>query len=99
MGRITDDFRNPGTTQNTAVGTSAEQLTATSVPCKKAMLKAAPANTGVIYYGYSNAVSATTGYPLSASEESVVLQGINDLQDIWVIATVNGEDVAVQYWV
>jgi len=55
-------------------------------------LKAHPANTGYIYLGNdgAGAVSSATGYPLSAGGD-VAIRHINNLLDIWVDSSVNGE--------
>jgi len=71
-------------------------LVAASTPANCAVaIKALPANTGVMYVGWTTpgVVSSTTGFPLSASEV-IVLEHVADLKDIMVDASVNGEGVA-----
>lgn len=57
-------------------------------------IKAAPANTGVMYIGNDGAgdVTSSNGFPLSASE--VIEVFVTNLNQLWVDATVNGEKVA-----
>ncbi len=81
---------------NLAVGTSAEVLTATSFDCQKGVVvKAAAANTGIIYVGNSDvtagSAAATDGFPLSAGDSVEVETDNPNL--IFVIASVDAEDV------
>ena len=77
---------------NTAVGTSAEYLYGddTSVACKHVDIMAAIANTGIIYVG-ATGVTAATGVALYAGD--VYSIDIENLNLIYVLASVNGEDV------
>ena len=79
---------------NTDVGTSAEVLTS-STACKHVDIMAATANTGIIYVGGSG-VTAATGIALYAGD--VYSLDIDDLNDVYVIASVNGEDVQWVYY-
>ena len=76
------------TTAGTEVPLNADQ------PCNAVIIKALPANTGVMYIGNnsSNAITSTTGYPLSANEYVVI--ETKNLNSWYVDATVNGEGVA-----
>jgi hypothetical protein len=58
-------------------------------------IKALPANTGVMYVGWTTpgVVSSTTGFPLSA-KEVIIVENVSDLNTIMVDASVNGEGVA-----
>ncbi len=77
------------------VGTSAVQFSTTTVNAPNGVyVKAAPGNSGVVYVGASNAVTAgttdaTDGYPLSAGEE--VFVPINDLKKVWLIASASSQ--------
>jgi hypothetical protein len=92
--------------QNTDVDTTAEALASTQVVFTGVCLKAHPSNTGVIYVGLDNTVSATTGFPLAAGDLMSfdvgwfkVINGstwTGDLANIWVIASTNNQVVA--YW-
>ena len=77
---------------NTDVGTSFEYLygDSTSVPCKHVDIMASIANTGIIYVGAAN-VTAATGIALYAGD--VYSIDIENLRLIFVVASVNGEDV------
>ena len=77
---------------NTAVGTSAEYLygDSTSVACKHVDIMAATANTGIIYVG-ATGVTAATGIALYAGD--VYSLDIENLNLIYVLASVDGEDV------
>ena len=79
---------------NTDVGTSAEVLTS-STACKHVDIMAATANTGIIYVGGSG-VTAATGIALYAGD--VYSLDIDDLNDVYVVASVNGEDVQWVYY-
>ena len=79
---------------NTDVGTSAEVLTS-STACKHVDIMAATANTGIIYVGGSG-VTTATGIALYAGD--VYSLDIDDLNDVYVLASVNGEDVQWVYY-
>ena len=80
--------------KNDAVGTSAEALT-TSTACKHVDIMASTANTGIIYVGGSG-VAANTGIALYPGD--VYSVEIDDLADIYVLASVNNEDVQWVYY-
>ena len=80
--------------KNDAVGTSAEALT-TSTACKHVDIMAAIGNTGIIYVGGSS-VAANTGIALYPGD--VYSVDIDDLADVYVIASVNNEDVQWVYY-
>ena len=87
--------------QNDTVGTSAEilnqgagaggsGLAASSLACKHIDIMAAVANTGIIYVGGSG-VTAATGIALYGGD--VYSLDIEDVDDIYVLAIENGENV------
>ena len=80
--------------ENDTVGTSAEVLTS-STACKHVDIMAAVANTGIIYVG-GNGVTAATGIALYAGD--VYSMDIDNLNDVYVIATVDGENVQYTYY-
>jgi len=80
--------------QNDTVGTSAEVLTS-STPCKHVDLMASVANTGIIYVGGSG-VTAATGIALYSGD--VYSLDIDNLNDIYVMATVDGENIQFTYY-
>ena len=59
------------------------------------LVKAMPANTGIMYVGRHSdgTISATTGYPLSAGDQ-VPFENVDNLAQIMVDASVSGEIVA-----
>ena len=81
--------------KNSTVGTSAERITASGTPCKHVDIMAHIDNTGIIYVGGST-VSNNTGIALYAGD--VYSVDIDDVSDIYVIASVDGEDVAYVYY-
>ena len=82
---------------NATVGTSAEYLygDSTSVACKHVDIMAAIANTGIIYVGGSG-VTAANGIALYAGD--VYSLDIENLNLVYVIASVNNEDVQWVYY-
>jgi len=87
--------------QNDTVGTSAEKLNQgsgaggsgsaeSSIACKHVDIMAAIANIGIIYVGGSG-VTAATGIALYAGD--VYSLDIDDIDDIYVLASENGENV------
>ena len=83
-----------GSGQNTAVSNATPEVLATDQKCRRVMLKAMPANTGIIYVGKSSpTLSASNGWPLSAGEESPWLE-VENVNEVYVLASVDGEDVA-----
>ena len=77
------------TTAGTEVQLNADQA------CNAVLIKAVTANTGIMYVGNdgTNAVSSSTGYPLSSAESPIILE-VKNLNQIYVDASVNGEKVA-----
>ena len=58
------------------------------------MVKALPANTGIIYVGEVNGdVDANNSMHLSPGDP-IVFNGVADLYDIWLDASVSGEKAA-----
>ena len=80
--------------ENDAVGTSAEVLTSTQA-AKHVDIMAAVANTGIIYVGGSG-VTSSTGIALYPGD--VYSLDIEDLNDVYVVATVDGENVQYTYY-
>ena len=80
--------------QNDTVGTTAEVLT-TSTATKHVDIMAAVANTGIIYVGGSG-VTVGTGIALYPGD--VYSLDIEDLNDVYVVATVDGENVQYTFY-
>ena len=67
----------------------------TSGACKHADIMANVSNTGIVYIGRSG-VSATTGIALYPGD--VYSVDIDNLNDVYVVASVNGENVQYTYY-
>lgn len=92
-----DENRVPGIASNSfdhgrksSIGTSAVQLTATSIDCLRGVvIKAANANTGTLYVGNSDVTAdsadATDGFELGSGESAFV--EIDDVSKVYVIAS------------
>ena len=81
---------------NTAVSNSTAEVLTTSTACKHIDIMAAIANTGIIYVG-GNGVTAATGVALYAGD--VYSVDMDNLNDVYVISSVDGEDVQWVYYV
>jgi hypothetical protein len=82
--------------RKSGVGTTAVALTTTSVTATKGVqLRAADANTGVVYVGKStvttDSADATDGYPLAAGESLFV--PVDDASKIYLRATAASQKV------
>lgn len=84
-----------GTKSVTTAGT-AEQLSTTSVFCKKLRVQAVAANSGAAFVGGSDVDSAegATLDPTQATAEDFVEFENVDLASIWVDVATNGEDLS-----
>ena len=80
--------------ENDTVGSSAEVLTS-STACKHVDIMANIANTGIIYVGGSG-VTSSTGIALYPGD--VYSIDIDNLNDVYVVASVNGENVQYTYY-
>ena len=81
---------------NTAVSDTTAEVLTTSTACKHIDIMAAIANTGIIYVGGSG-VTAATGIALYAGD--VYSVDIDNINDVYVISSVDGEDVQWVYYV
>ena len=79
---------------NTDIGTSVESIGA-SAACKHIDIMASIANTGIIYVGASN-LTAARGIALYPGD--VYSIDIDNIDNIYVLATVDGEDVNYVYF-
>lgn len=75
----------------TTAGTPVKVTTSTRKMSIGARVRALAANTGKIYVGFSNAVSSSTGYQLSAGES--VLVEVRTADGLWIDSSVNAEGV------
>lgn len=83
--------------QNTDIDATAEELLGgdTCAFRSAVVIKALPGNSGVIYVGLSNAVTATNGYPLSAGQEMLVSPAeVSDAGGIFVIGSAANQGAA-----
>ena len=79
----------------TTLGTTAVQLTSTSILTKKGVLiKADDDNTGSVYIGKDDTVSTTTGFRLSAGQGIAI--EVDDASKIWLIADADNQKV---HWI
>ena len=81
---------------NTAVSDTTAEVLTTSTACKHIDIMAAIANTGIIYVGGSG-VTAATGIALYAGD--VYSVDIDNINDVYVLSSVDGEDVQWVYYV
>ena len=81
--------------KNANIGISAERLTTEDQPCKHVDIMADIDNTGIIYVGGST-VTANTGIALYAGD--VYSLDIDNANEIYVMASVDGEDAAYIYY-
>lgn len=88
----TRTFTDFGTGQTT-VGTTAAQVSSTSLPAALVSIKALAANTGTVYVGDSSSVTSSTGYPLAAGEETPPLPVAN-VDDLYIIGSAANQTVA-----
>lgn len=86
----------PATYGQTASSTSAGALVGAATPVHYGTtIKALPGNSGVVYVGLSNAVTTSTGYPLSAGDEMFVSKSeAADASLIFIIAATGTPGVA-----
>jgi len=82
-----------------SIGTSAVQITTSTFQCVKGMLiRADPANTGIVYIGQSdvtaNSAAATDGLPLEAGD--AVMIEVNQVNLVYAIASAAGQKV---FWI
>jgi hypothetical protein len=102
MPRVTDYFSDWDTGE-TAVGTSAVQVSSTSTPCAGLFIKAKSTNTGIVYIGKSDVTTAdgatdtTSGYPLSAGEETPFMIQVSNLNAIYAIASAASQAISYVY--
>ena len=81
---------------NDAVSDTTAEVLTTSTACKHIDIMAAIANTGIIYVGGSG-VTAATGIALYAGD--VYSVDIDNINDVYVLSSVDGEDVQWVYYV
>jgi hypothetical protein len=95
-----------GYSQNTDIDTAAEPLGTTAIVKTGVRIKALASNTGKIYVGNSDAVTATTGYELAAGQAEAFDVGwfnagpgqYGDIADIYVIGSAANQG-ACFFWV
>lgn len=82
-------------TGQTTVGLTAVQLKATTLPFTCGV-EIAPlsANTGKIFYGFSNAVTTATGKEIISPGAFVPAQQAGDAVDIWLISDTAAQGVS-----
>lgn len=76
---------------NNTCTTVAEQLSSTSTLLAVGVwVKAAAANTNIIYVGSDSSVTTTNGYPLAAGES--VFVSIDNLNKVWIYGGAAAQD-------
>lgn len=99
IGRVGHDITGIGDGRKTVTNAGTrETLTAGSTPCKKVTMTALLENTGIVVVGGSTVVAAfgtRRGIPLETAQ-SITFE-IDDLNDVYLDVTVNGEGVSYLY--
>jgi hypothetical protein len=87
---------------NTISDSTAEQLDGSTsgldVPCKRVDLMADTANTGYIWVGDSGVVANGSGGGIKLGPGDFYSIDVNNLNDIWLIATVDTENISYNYF-
>lgn len=91
MGEDYPDQVRPRTGQVT-LGASGSVSGLPSFSCQRALFLAHPDNTGVLWIGNSTGtLSGDTGFPLSVGGPGVPLEGLENLNQVLVVADVQGD--------
>jgi len=94
MQNTIDALSTIGSGQKNVTTAGTQLVLAGNVKCGTVVIKALAANTGKIYVGDST-VSSTTGFILDAGE--TISFDIDNLSDIYIDSSVNGEGVSYVY--
>jgi len=92
------DYRMLGSMQPSIVITHANpdtNVAGAAHACKRALIKAQPANTGIVWVNFGAAAVDLVGYPLNANESVSV--PVTDTDEINCLFKVGGEKVTVVY--
>lgn len=82
-----------GMTGQETVGTTPAQIDAPAKELFRGVaIKADPSNTDVVYIGFGDSVSATSGYPLAAGEEFPDFLPVFDVKKVWFVGGAVGQD-------
>jgi len=84
-----------GGSMQATVGTTASQLSATSISAKSVTIKSDSNNTGNIYIGFDSSVSSANGFQLEPGGGVDI--SIDDLSKIWLIADADNQKIYVIY--
>lgn len=85
--------------QLVAAAGTAEQLSATSLPCRAVLVQARPENTGNVVVGSSTVVAAAgTRRGIALVPGQNVLLRVTDVDKLYVDAVVSGEGVSFVYF-
>lgn len=102
MSGITRPMTMAGTVPVERTVTTANE-TGPDQPCEFAIVKAHPSNTGIVYVGFSSAMTAaqgtdnrTGGWPLSAGQDSPYLS-VQNLNQIYLRASAAGQGAHIIY--
>jgi len=95
IGKVGHDITGIQSDNNEGVDSTTAEALGGSQACKRVDMQADPANSGYIYVGGSD-VSATKGIRLAAGEKYSV--DIDNVADIFVLASVDEEDIHFNYF-
>lgn len=85
--------------QKVAAAGTAEQLSSSSIPCRKVLIQACPENTDVVVVGASTVVAAlATRRGISLVPGGQVYLSVTDVNKLYVDSLVSGEGVSYVYF-
>ena len=91
-GSITETTPTTGGSAQATVTTAGTEVQLATNSCLSITIKAKSTNTGLIFVGFDNTVSSTTGFILSAGEP--VSYAISNTNKIWIDSSVNAEGIS-----
>jgi len=84
--------------QKTVAAAATPEVLSSAIQARGVKIKALTTNTGLVFVGNSAAMTASTGYPLSAGQELRLSDlGLTDLSKVFIRVAANGEGVACVY--
>lgn len=92
---IAETAHKAGRTFSSLVGTVRQQIQTSMFPIRGITILADAGNAGVVRVGYDSQLEVTNGFPLVAGAAKDF--NIDNLADIWLIATLAGQVIHVEY--